>query len=271
MALKGDLRDFSFVQMLNLINLAKKTGLLSVESQNRAVDLFFEHGKLIAMRLGKEFPTLLDVIIRSRLLPPSVSPILVDNYANFSDKETGIALINSGMMTQAQIINAVETFQKRIVRHIFSWPDGRFHFEPGSMPPPGVIRVNVDLQNLILVGSRNLQHGMNLGAELPSLEMALRLNAHPGRELHDLDLTAEEWRMISMINPHLTIRQLAQSAMLNEAQVRRVVFNLLQAGLVEIVRPVGRSIPGDARIIPMHNLPEKRSLVNRLINRIKSL
>ena len=271
MALRADLRDFSFVQMLNLINLAKKSGVLSVESQNRGVDLFFEHGKLVVLRLGKEFPTLLDIIIRSRLLPSSISPLLVEKYKSLADKETGIALINSGLLTRTQIIDAVENFQKRIVRHIFSWSEGSFHFEAGAAPPPGVIRASVDLQNLILEGSRHLQPGLNLGKELPSLEMALRLTERSGRELHDLDLTAEEWRTISLVNPRLTIRQLAQSAMLNEVQVRRVVFNLLQAGLVEIVRPVGRQIPAESRIIPMRNSPEKRSLLNRVINRIKSL
>jgi hypothetical protein len=33
MALKGNLRDFSTTQLLNLINLARKTGALTIEAQ----------------------------------------------------------------------------------------------------------------------------------------------------------------------------------------------------------------------------------------------
>ncbi len=33
MALKGNLKDFSFLQLLNLINLANKTGTLTLKNQ----------------------------------------------------------------------------------------------------------------------------------------------------------------------------------------------------------------------------------------------
>jgi len=50
MALKGTLRDFSLHQLLNLINLAHKTGALSVRSDNghhQAAALYFREGKLV--------------------------------------------------------------------------------------------------------------------------------------------------------------------------------------------------------------------------------
>ena len=41
MALRGKLRDFTFVQILNLVNLAHKTGCLIVEKSGRkSQDLF---------------------------------------------------------------------------------------------------------------------------------------------------------------------------------------------------------------------------------------
>ena len=54
MALKGNLRDFSTTQLLNLINLAKKTGTLVVEGTGQAAQLSFRNGKLIYAQLGQE-------------------------------------------------------------------------------------------------------------------------------------------------------------------------------------------------------------------------
>jgi len=45
----------------------------------------------------------------------------------------------------------------------------------------------------------------------------------------------------------------------------------LQAGLVEIIRPVGVAAPAPGRMFPTHNKEEQKSLVNRLIERIRSL
>jgi len=46
---------------------------------------------------------------------------------------------------------------------------------------------------------------------------------------------------------------------------------LLQAGLVEVVRPAGMPLPPQARQLPPVNKEQQASLVNRLINRIRSL
>ncbi len=46
MALKGNLRDFSFSQLLNLISLAKKTGTLEVHGPDKDAIVSFDEGKL---------------------------------------------------------------------------------------------------------------------------------------------------------------------------------------------------------------------------------
>ena len=42
MALKGNLRDFSITQLLNLINVAQKTGTLVVEAPSHEIWIFFQ-------------------------------------------------------------------------------------------------------------------------------------------------------------------------------------------------------------------------------------
>ena len=58
---------------------------------------------------------------------------------------------------------------------------------------------------------------------------------------------------------------------MNELEIRRIVYALLQAGLVEIVRPEGVVIPVSPQTFPTQNKEEQRSLVKRLIGRIRSL
>ena len=52
MALKGNLRDFSTTQLLNLINLARKTGTLTIEGSDVA-HVAFREGKLIDAHIGQ--------------------------------------------------------------------------------------------------------------------------------------------------------------------------------------------------------------------------
>jgi hypothetical protein len=58
---------------------------------------------------------------------------------------------------------------------------------------------------------------------------------------------------------------------MSDFEIRRVAFGLLQAGLVEIVRPEGMPPPPQARRIKPVDKERQVSLVNRLMQRIRSL
>ncbi len=53
MALKGNLRDFSITQLLNLINLAHKTGTLAIEGPKDTAWVSFRNGKLAYSKMGR--------------------------------------------------------------------------------------------------------------------------------------------------------------------------------------------------------------------------
>ena len=67
------------------------------------------------------------------------------------------------------------------------------------------------------------------------------------------------------------MNQIARTVKMNDLEIRRVVYGLLQAGLVEIVRPGGAQPAKPVRTFPTQNKEEQKSLVNRLISRIRSI
>jgi hypothetical protein len=60
---------------------------------------------------------------------------------------------------------------------------------------------------------------------------------------------------------------------MNDLEIRRIVYGLLQAGLVEMVRVEGAPVPKRGKIagVTTTDPEEQKSLVNRLINRIRSI
>jgi DNA-binding transcriptional regulator YhcF (GntR family) len=67
------------------------------------------------------------------------------------------------------------------------------------------------------------------------------------------------------------MKQIAQTNKMNDLEIRRIVYGLLQAGLVEIVRPEGMVVPQSPNMFPTQDKAEQKSLVNKLIGRIRSL
>jgi hypothetical protein len=139
------------------------------------------------------------------------------------------------------------------------------------MPPDDKITVRIDLENLIIEGARQLKEWEQLQEEIPSLDMALKFTDRPVTNLRNINLSVEEWRVVSYINPKNSIRQISRATRMDELQIRRVVYGLLQAGLVELIRMDRAQQPVQRPSLPVQSKEEQKSLVNRLISRIRSL
>jgi hypothetical protein len=271
MALKGNLRDFTITQLLNLINLARKTGTLVIEGPSDTARVMFREGKLSFAQYGQEDTSLASILQRANKISQSQYRILRERTAQMPDKELGLLLINAGYLNQEDILVSLQQYFTDVVRRLFTWVEGFFRFEPDSLTLDGKISVKIDLENLIIEGSRQLREWEQLQEEIPSLEMALKFTERPGTNLKNINLSVEEWRVVSYVNPKNTMTQIARTVKMNDLEIRRVVYSLLQAGLVEIVRPGGAPTATPSKSFPTQNKDEQKSLVNRLISRIRSI
>ena len=276
MALKGNLRDFTITQLLNLINLARKTGTLVVEGPNDRVLISFRDGKLAYAQAGQEDNGLVSVLYRARKLSSAQSRALKERAGNMSDKELGLLLVNANYISQQDILSSLQTYFVGIVNRLFTWVEGLFRFENDLLPPDDKITVRIGLENIIIEGSRRLREWEQLQDEIPNLDMSLKFAERPGANIRNFNLSVEEWRVVSYINPKNSIRQIARATKMSDLEIRRIIYGLLQAGLVEIIRPEGMahsSAKTGARLDvgPAPNVEEQKSLINRLISRIRSM
>jgi hypothetical protein len=275
MALKGNLRDFSTTQLLNLINLARKTGTLAVDVHNNHARLSFKEGKLVYATLGQD-DRLAAILHRSGKLTAEQARTIQAQASAKSDKELGLLLINANYVSQSDILQSVHSYVLNNIYPLFTWPDGTFRFESNVLPFEDRITVAIDLENVIMEGSRRLKEWERLQDELPNLDMALKFADRPGANMRNISMSVEEWRVVSFINPRNTVRQIAQYNNMSDFQVRKIVYGLLQAGLVELVQPEGVVLPAKPGMPAQAPLTTrrpavKRGVVLRLIDRIRKL
>ena len=278
MALKGNLRDFSIIQLLNLVYLAKKTGALHIEGPGEKSMVVFSQGKLAYSQLELDDNHLASVLRKSQIITKSQYNTIKKNASQMSDKELGLILINAGYITQADVIHSLQNYYAGILNQLFTWAEGDFEFESNFPVPNDKIPVKVKLENIIIEGTRNLQKWEKLHDEIPNLDIALRFTDGSGVNLKNVNLSVEEWKVASYINPKNTLRQIAQATKKSELEIRKITYSLLQAGLVEFTRrkddeytkPMDK-LPGLSKAMPGVSVSEQKTLVNKLIGRIRSI
>ena len=280
MALKGNLRDFSTTEILSLISLAKKTGTLVVEGPGEVAYMAFHTGRLIYAQMGADDGTLTAILRKAGKINDEQVRVLKVRAAAASDKELGLLLINGGYVSQGDILTSIRTYMLDLVYRLFNWVEGMFHFEETMLPGSDKITIPIDIDNVIMEGTRRMREWEQLVEELPNLDMALKFADRPSANMKNMNLTVEEWRVIPFISPKNSMRAIAKANHMSDLDIRRIIYGLLQAGLVEVVRPENMPRPAlpptsAAGRRPQAAAPPDKtaqvSVVNKLIARIRAL
>jgi hypothetical protein len=295
MPLQGNIRDFSTTQLLNLVNLAGKTGTLFIfdgvrtgEKDALGADkmapgkerarVAFKTGKLIGAALHNQDSNLVAVLNRAGKLNDEQARIIRERARNTSDKALALLLINANYVTQKDVVGAVQQHTLDVVYNLLSWGEGPFRFEDNVLPGADRILVPIDLENVIIEGARRIREIEQLNSHLPNLDMALKFPENPREKFKGIHLSVEEWRVVSFVNPKNTIRQIMKQNNMSEIEIRRIVYGLEQAGLVELIKPpalegAARSgAPGAPARPPQSRAPQvQKNVVDRLIDRIKNI
>ena len=292
--LKGTLEDFHTTQLLHLINLAKKTGTLhvyepvatgrnitigdgmtqraEVTAGKERAKVAFKAGKLIHASAGNQDGHLASVLHKSGKLNDEQHKIIREKAANASDKALALLLINANYVTQADIVQSVQQNTLDIVYDVMTWMKEPFVFEEEEQPSADRITVPVDLENVIIEGTRRTRELDQLSKELPNLDFALRFPEAPSEKFKGIQLSVEEWRVVSFINPKNSIRQIGKACNMSDMEIRRIVYALMHAGLVELVRAQPTDQTKKTTAHPKPGItPPQRPVINKLIDRIKNL
>ncbi len=289
MPLQGNLRDFSTTQLLNLINLAGKTGTLAIYESVKTGEkdavggdkmapgkerarVSFKMGKLIAAALGGQDGNLVSVLNKAGKLTDDQARIIRERARNTSDKALALLLINANYVTQRDVVGSIQQHTLDAVYNLLGWDEGPFRFEDNLLPPSDRILVPIDLENVIIEGARRIKEIEQLNSHLPNLDMALKFPENPREKFKGIHLSVEEWRVVSFVNPKNTIRQIAKANNMSEVEIRRIVYGLEQAGLVELIKPpsMDGAVPGMKR--PATRAPQvQRTVVTKLIDRIRNI
>jgi hypothetical protein len=172
-------------------------------------------------------------------------------------------------VTQQDILASLRAQMLDVVYRLFAWNEGAFRFEPHLQPVQNRIPVPVDLENIIMEGVRRLREVERLKEELPDLDIPVRLTSRP-ETIRKVQLSPEEWRVISQVNGRNTIEQIMRRLNMDEIQIRRIIYGLLQAGLIELGTPPPAAPPPGVPT-PRPGSGVSRSVVEKLINYFRRL
>lgn len=292
MPLQGNIREFSTTQLLNLVNLSRRTGMLTIYealptgeedamgNQKMAAGkararVAFNRGKLVYAVLSDQDSGLVSVLNKAGKLTDDQARVIRERAKNTSDKALAMRLIGAKYVSQSDIVACIKQHTLDVVYNLMTWDNGPFRFDDDVLPDGDSIMVPIDLENVIIEGARRMREIDELTKHIPNLEMALQFPENPKEKFKGIHLSVEEWKVVSYVNPKNTIKQIAKANNMSDIEIRRIVYGLEQAGLVVIIKPPGadkKDVAATTRRSRRKPQPQvQKQVVTRLIDKLKSI
>jgi hypothetical protein len=181
-ALAGDLQEFPLTDIIQLVDLSKKTGCVDIEGHRGSKvftgRIYFRDGKIIGAEMPGHTP-----------------------------------------------LDAVYTF--------FTVTEGPFSFRDNVVLEEQTITVSNEVIIMEGIMRQDAWQDREDEDEGPTLTMVPRLVPNPTSGSSDINLQAEEWRVLTMVNGKNTVAQIAQRSGLGEGRTREIIGELLSSGLIE--------------------------------------
>jgi hypothetical protein len=231
MALTGDLRSFSFVDIFQVIGRDRKSGILFVEWKDLTCAYYVKEGEII-------FARPIDKV-----------------YRVYADKDFDLLLSKLRMST--------ESLPKTIERFLISRLDmkeGIFSFTPGFIKYGGEYPVVYPIEELIVFASRNLTPEE---VERKISDELLLFERVPGKEevLQKAKLNQIERHILSLVDGERTVLQIRQMVKQDSLLVDRALYALLA---LELIRRKKKEVK-------QKQAPITLELLAKIIERIRSL
>lgn len=247
-SLQGSLASFKLPEVLTFLHTTRKSGTLTLTLDSRESWLFFDEGALVYAGSNQEHFRLGVILLRKRHISRD-DVARIDELMRSEGGRFGQIALKQGVLTSAQLQDALKVQVSEIVYDCFVWNGGSFSFSEETTLPPHAVTISIDLPNLIMEGARRIEEWEQCVRLLPDKSVAFRVVATPKDE--KITLTSDEWKILFLINGQRTLEELCNDSEEDPFHVYRLVYGLQSNNLIEIVprEPAGEDTTGRVRSI----------------------
>lgn len=235
MELEGKLSSFSLPEVLQFLSMGKMTGTLWLKHHNNKVSLLIKEGRIINLVQNKS-RRLGQMLVESGCLKRSQLESAVEIQKNSGkDAMLGQILLDQGYVQQNDIEHTLRLQIEEEVWDLFSWDEGEFRFEYGIEPRFDDRLVEIDIQPLLLEGSRRQDEWTKIKKSIPDETGVVKVIPPQEDFDFDLSLSLNEWRVLSMVDGHTSILALCNRSGLGRFDTYRILSTFLASGIIDVI------------------------------------
>lgn len=232
----GNIRTTSLVRILVYLNRQRKTGTLSLTTPVWTKKLFVHTGDVVFASSTYEDDRLGEMLLKA-------GKISVEQYdksveiLKTSKKRQGAILVELGYLTPKDLFWGVKYQVREIIQSLFLAEDADYAFADGEIPAQEVITLKMSMGNLIYESVKHIDNWTRIRKEMPATTSVLRLSSDPLSLFQDIELSAQDKKILSLIDSTRTINEVIEASWLASFEALKILYVLWSLGIVEPAVP----------------------------------
>ena len=250
MALHGSLQTMSVPDLLQFLAVGRKTGLLNFTHGKVVKGIYFEEGVIVGsstndpreyfgqmlIHYGKITEEQLQAAMEAQRTDAK-SP--ADNQAQESKENSqgperrrlGQVLVDSGVLTNAEVVEVLEIRTVDIIYDLFIWKAGTFEFTAAGPLPPDFTRVRVEPNRVIMEGVYRSDEMARYKTLIPSDRTLMELGSG---WTSSIGLGKNTRQLLYYLEKRMSVAEISYNMHSSTFEVYGQLYELVQKGLARV-------------------------------------
>jgi hypothetical protein len=237
MAIEGPLKELGIHDVFQLLDLSRKTGVLTVASKLRHNQgtVYFDAGAVVYAEIQSNPHPLGGMLVRAGKITEADLHRARDMQEGGDGRLLGEVLLDIGAVNQRELERQVRFQVEEVIFEVMNWREGYFSFVEGPLQEvPADATVRITTESVLMEGARRIDEWSRIESKIPHSGVVPALAPAVGGESGGLDLLPFEWEVLATIDGERDLRAIASAVARSEFDVAKTIFGLESAGLLTV-------------------------------------
>jgi tetratricopeptide (TPR) repeat protein len=274
MAIEGPLQELSIQDVLQLLDLAHKTGVLTIRSESLDDEaiVHFSKGAIVFAVRRRSTRRLGQLMIRAGKLTQRELDSALDLQRRDPTRRLAEILLEMGSITEEELERQLRFQMEETIYEVMAWDEGYFKFEERVEIASNRLLARVRVESLLMEGARRIDEWTRLESKIPGTEAIPSLAPTKEGEATPLELRPEEWEVLAEIDGERDLGQIAADLGRSSFDIARTIYGLVSMGVVQVQErrstmsqpEVQRAVAQVDKLLKENKLEEAERIANEL-------
>jgi hypothetical protein len=234
--MKGELGTFSVAEILQLIGMQEKSGVLRVRSKGKSAVLFFEAGKVVSARdrrQGATDPFLFYLQENGAIGLEQLNQVIEAKQKDGGD--TLEILLTLGIVDRTALADQLSAYARETLENMVKWETGTYEFAASSDGmPEKTIAAPMRLEPILMEALRRKDEVEEIRRFLPSFDTTIKVVE---QNIEDLHFETQDAAILTLVDGKRTIDEIIEDSAADEVETLDILERLFALGVISIAEP----------------------------------